>query len=115
MSGKTVLRVGDKILVDIPNTIGREQKGTRPWIVIAIPTKRKHDRQRLELVIAVPLTRTEHRWWTVVRLSENSFALCHNLQSLSVERSMKTLGRIDEKSLAKIRYVTSSLLFHPLR
>lgn len=101
---------GDIVLANLDPATGHEQKGKRPVIVIS-------HLHRFGLIIVVPLTTKDKGWWTQVRISkdesrlpEDSFALCHQIRSLSVERVDTFTGRISPLSLGKIKTVLGRVL-----
>lgn len=76
---------GDVVIVNLKPTKAREQKGVRPAIVIT-------HLHRFGLIVIVPLTTKDKGWWTQVKISkgegeltEDSFTLCHQIRSLSLE------------------------------
>ncbi len=75
---------GEIVLADLNPTVGHEQKGIRPCVIISVPTKEVGTGHTLGLVVVVPLSTKNRSWWTVVPLRrfktglhKDSFALCH--------------------------------------
>jgi mRNA interferase MazF len=66
-------------------TIGREQRGHRPYLVLS--DERFH--QRREVVIAVPMTTTFKQWPTRVPLGQGSWAIAEQPTTVSVQRITK--------------------------
>ncbi len=106
---------GDILLINLGelNTseiIGREQGKTRPCIVIK-------SLSRIGLLIVVPLTGTKPNSSIYYKveienssLDKTSYALCHQIRTLSIERVIKKLGDVDELDLDKIQWVLYDLL-----
>ncbi len=100
---------GDIVVVDLGETIGHEQEGRRPVVVVS---------QILigNLIVIIPLTRKEKSWWTVVRIKEgeggvkmDSFALCHQIRSISLKRVIEKWSRIESDTLARIKTVLANI------
>lgn len=101
---------GDVVVANLDPAKGHEQRGRRPVVILS------HLRQ-FGLIIIVPLTTKDKGWWTQVgipkgesRLPEDSFALCHQIRSLSVERVETFSGRISPLTLGKIKTVLGGIL-----
>ena len=87
---------GDVWLVDFSATLGREQAGSRPALVIS-PNKFNHG--PAELAIVVPFTRTDRQIPLHVSvdppeggLRERSVAMCEMIRSISRERLVQRWG-----------------------
>jgi mRNA interferase MazF len=86
---------------------GHEQGFDRPCIVIkAFP--------HLELVVVTPCTSKEPKYnhYTIVKLhkgagglSSDSFALCHQIRTISFDRIKNKRGKLDNKDLLKVQTV----------
>lgn len=101
------LEPGTVIWVSMDPTIGREQAGRRPAVVVAssgylaaVP----------ELVIVVPATTTDRGWPHHVALSGPSLELAHQSyamteqpRTISRRRIFNTAGQVDDTCLAAIR------------
>ena len=95
--GPAAPRRGDLYLTDPGATVGREQSGRRPYLVLSIAPM---NHSPLGLVIAVPLTTTD---WTNplhVRLDPTesglprvSYAMPEMVRSISTTRLSRRLGR----------------------
>ncbi|MBD3404523.1 MAG: hypothetical protein GF411_00130 [Candidatus Lokiarchaeota archaeon] len=105
-----------KVQLDIG--IGSEINGKiRPCIVLAVPTKQegRHSGES-GLVIIVPLTSTDLKFWTVVRikkrtgLDNESYALCHQIRSISSERIVEKSGKIDPYTFKIIHMTVGRML-----
>ena len=109
------MQPGTIVQVDLglpPGTNGREQQKHRPCVVLA------HWPQ-LQLLIAVPISGNKPpvELYTTVELkagsnglTKDSFALCHQLRSVSVERLGRTLGRLNALDLEKVRAVVKGMM-----
>ncbi|MHA1883295.1 MAG: type II toxin-antitoxin system PemK/MazF family toxin [Candidatus Thorarchaeota archaeon] len=109
-------QAGDIVVLNLNPTIGYEQGGSRPNIIVSVPTKDRAHSKKFEIIIAVPLTTTKRNWWTVVPirnqsgLRQESYALCHNIRAVSTDRVSDTTGSIDSKLLTTIRLVLRDIL-----
>ena len=119
MSPSSKISVGDIVLLELGSTEGSEQSGYRPSIVVSVPTKQIRGSKNLGLLIIIPLTTTNKTWWTVVPVSKNeglitdSYALCHQIRAVSVQRVKKIVGHVQGKTILKIRLVLVNLLGLP--
>ena len=91
---------------------GREQQKHRPCVVLV------HWPQ-LQLLLAAPISgnRPKVELYTTVELragsnglTKDSFALCHQLRSVSEERVGRTLGRLTALDLEKMRAVVKGMM-----
>jgi mRNA interferase MazF len=96
---------GDIIWADLTPTIGKEQAGIRPVIVLS------HDvfNDRSETVIAIALTGKEPRASfpltleiTSAKLPKRSWAKLGQIRTISVARLSKKLGRVSPEELDRI-------------
>jgi mRNA interferase MazF len=106
---------GTIVQVDLglpPGTKGREQQKPRPCVVVV------HWPQ-LQLLMAVPISgnRPKVELYTTVALkpganglTKDSFALCHQLRSISEERVGRALGGLSSLDLEKVRAVVKAML-----
>lgn len=86
---------------------GHEQGYDRPCVIIkAFP--------HLELVVVTPCTTKEPKFnhYTIVKLSKgagglssDSFALCHQIRTISFDRIKSKFGKLDNKDLLKVQTV----------
>jgi mRNA interferase MazF len=97
---------GDVWDLDLDPTRGREPAGRRPALIISVDL---FNRGPAELVVAVPLTRTERnvRWHVSVSppeggVVERSFIKCEDVRSLSKSRLARYRGRISAITMAAI-------------
>lgn len=89
---------GEVYVGDPDPVVGHEQDGRRPFLVISVDPM---NRSAAKLVIAVPLTTTDHGSKLHVRveppaggLDRVSFAMAEMVRSFSSERLRKRLGRV---------------------
>jgi len=114
MVGVTTVRTGDIWLAQLDPTIGHEQGGRRPVVVIssgglhALP---------INMVVVVPLTGNDRGLVTQPRvsgpdsgLSRASFARPEDLRSIDVSRLQRRLGEVGDAELAEIRKVVRYFL-----
>jgi mRNA interferase MazF len=106
---------GTIVQVDLglpPGTKGREQQKHRPCVVVI------HWPQ-LQLLMAVPISGSKPKvelYTTVILkpgsngLIKESFALCHQLRSVSEERVGRTLGNLSALDLEKVRAVVKGMM-----
>ena len=76
---------GDVVWADMAPTVGREQRGHRPYLVLS--DERFH--QAREVVIAVPMTTTHKPWPTRVPVGTGSWAIAEQPTTVSVRRITK--------------------------
>lgn len=86
---------------------GHEQGKDRPCVVIKAFNN-------LQLVVVIPLTRTEPKYslFTMVKilkgsggLTADSYALCHQIRTISVDRILSKRGQLETKDILKIHSV----------
>jgi mRNA interferase MazF len=87
-------------------TIGREQAGVRPALVVSV---NGFNEGPAELVVVVPLTRTERkvRWHVRIAppeggLTAESFVQCENVRSVSKARLKRHRGRVTLQTFEQI-------------
>ena len=92
--------------LDFDPIMGREQAGFRPALILSVDL---FNVGPSELMVAVPITRTERkiRWHVPVRppeggLSDESFIQCENVRSLSKRRLKRLRGRVSSETLAQV-------------
>lgn len=100
---------GDIVVIDLGETVGHEQKGKRPSVLVSDCL--------FGVMIIVPLTTKERSWWTVVEIEKGegglkgkSFALCHQLRAISAERIKNKIGSLKLDTLNKIKTVLANIL-----
>jgi mRNA interferase MazF len=92
--------------VDLNPTRGREQRGSRPAVVVSTD---RFNKGAAELVVIVPLTTTERGIPLHVRidppeggLKRRSFAKCEDVRSVSKERLLKRFGTVSRTTMDQI-------------
>ncbi|BBZ26116.1 mRNA interferase [Mycolicibacterium madagascariense] len=101
------LEPGTVVWIDLDPTVGREQAGRRPAVVVA---SNGYLGAVKELVIVVPAT-TRRRGWPQhveltgpgLRLSEPTYAMTEQPRTISRRRVTGRAGRVGDPCLATIR------------
>jgi mRNA interferase MazF len=109
MVGVTTVRTGEIWLAELDPTIGHEQGGRRPVVVVssnglhALP---------INMVVVVPLTSHDRGLVTQPQirgaqtgLRQASFARPEDMRSVDAGRLQRRLGQVSESDLADIRKV----------
>jgi mRNA interferase MazF len=99
-------RRGDIWMVDLSPTRGHEQAGRRPGLVVSVDL---FNRGPAGLVVVAPITSRERRipFHVGVRPPEGglkvpSWIKCEDVRSVSRERLIELLGRVDAASLVEV-------------
>lgn len=97
---------GEIWLVSFDPTLGREQAGTRPALVLSID---KYNLGASELVIVLPLTSKDKRQPAYVAvhppeagLSMTSYVKCDDVRSVSKVRLKKLFGRVSPTTMVEV-------------
>jgi mRNA interferase MazF len=97
---------GDIWLVDLDPTLGREQAGTRPALVIS---ENLFNQGYAELVIIVPITSQNKKIRSHVKIAQGegglsleSFAKCEDIRSVSKRRLIKKLGNVSRQTIENV-------------
>ena len=97
---------GEVWLANFNPTLGREQAGIRPCLIISVDP---FNHGALDLVVAVPVTSTQRGWPTHVPveppeggLKNISFVKCEDVRSMSVNRLIKRLGKVTPQRVAAV-------------
>lgn len=97
---------GDVWSVVLDPTIGREQAGTRPALVISVD---KFNHGPSDLIIVLPMTTHDKKQPLHVPvnppeggLPRTSFVKCEDVRSVSKERFRKRYGSISRETLAEV-------------
>ena len=97
---------GEIWVADLNPTRGREQRGTRPVLVVSAD---RLNHGPAQLVVVVPLTTTDRRIPLHVRIDpptggvrEASFAMCEAVRSIAKERLHGRLGEVAPATLALV-------------
>lgn len=99
------LQPGDVVWVTLDPTVGREQSGRRPAVVVS---STGHLWIADTLVIVVPVTSVDRGWSNHVPLPDgllgrDSRAMTEQVRTLSRRRVVGTAGRVDAETLTEIR------------
>jgi mRNA interferase MazF len=97
---------GEVWLVSLDPTIGREQSGTRPALIISDDL---FNQSHAELVIAIPITSKAKGIRSHVQvlppeggLGLQSYIKCEDVRSISIHRLNKRLGRVTFSTLDQV-------------
>ena len=96
------LPAGTVVLVDLGATVGREQSGIRPAVVVS---SGDYTDVVDSLMVIVPCTRTTRGWVNHVRLegetglNHETFGLTEQVRTVATERVLRVLGRVDAPTL----------------
>jgi len=101
----SALRQGDVVWAWLDPSVGREQSGRRPVVVVSSDG---HLDVITTLLVAVPVSRTDRGWPNHVALSGEAglpagFAMTEQPRTLSRDRVGEVLGRVDAPCLAEIK------------
>jgi mRNA interferase MazF len=98
---------GSLVLVDLEPTLGHEQRGTRPCLVVSDPAV--NSSQRFPLLAVVPITGTPAPGALYPPLAPGangltkpSYALVDQLRSIDKQRIRRRYGQVSEAELAAI-------------
>jgi mRNA interferase MazF len=113
----TRLRPGSVVWVSLDPTVGREQAGTRPAVVVA---SAGYLRAVQELAIVLPATTTDRGWPHHVELSgpelnlpHTTYAMTEQPRTVSRRRFTGSAGHVDENCLALLRRWLDDFLCQP--
>jgi mRNA interferase MazF len=111
------IRSGSVVWVSLDPTVGREQAGTRPAVVVASPG---YLRAVQELAIVLPATTTDRDWPHHVKLSgprlslpHTTYAMTEQPRTVSRRRFTGSAGHVDEACLAALRRWLDDFLYQP--
>jgi mRNA interferase MazF len=97
---------GEVWYADLAPTRGHEQSGQRPVLVVSVD---RYNEGPAGLVLVLPITSTQRGilYHVPVKppeggLKKSSDILCDAIRSISKERLVRRLGRIDQKTLAAV-------------
>jgi len=97
---------GEIWLVNLDPTLGREQAGTRPALIIS---ENLFNQSHAELVIVIPITSQNRNIRSHVRiakgesgLSLESFAKCEDVRSIAKQRLTKRLGKVSKPVIESV-------------
>ncbi|MBZ0272227.1 type II toxin-antitoxin system PemK/MazF family toxin [bacterium] len=103
-----ILERGTIVFANLSPTIGHEQRGFRPCVVVSSPDT--SDAQRFGIVAIIPVTRTAGIGILYPRISpgkgsrltHDSYALIDQIRAIDHRRIQRRLGRITDSELAAI-------------
>ncbi len=105
---------GDIWMVDLSPTRGREQDGMRPALILSVD---KFNHGPADLVIVVPITKTERRIPTHVLvpageagLTFDSYIKCEDLRSISKDRLVRRMGEVSYPRIESVQKYVRVLL-----
>jgi len=106
---------GSIILLDLDPTVGREQRGVRPCVVVSDPDVVSDQRFPLVCVVPITGTRGEGALYPPLRpgrsgLSKSSYALIDHLRSVDKRRVRRVFGRLTDHELDAIDEGLASFL-----
>lgn len=97
---------GEVWLLDLNPTLGREQAGTRPALVVS---DNIFNRGPAELVIVVPITSQDKKIRSHIRIRKgeagltlDSFAKCEDVRSVSKQRFVRRFGIVEDSTIASV-------------
>lgn len=97
---------GEIWLTSLNPTMGHEQAGTRPCLIISVD---RLNHGRGGITILIPITSTERGIATHVEvhppegaLKNRSFIKCEDVRSLSKQRLIKRFGSVSPKTMAEV-------------
>ncbi len=97
---------GDVWSINLDPTLGREQSGTRPGLVISV---NKFNHGPADLVIILPITSKDKKQPIHVPvkppeggLSAPSFIKCEDIRSIAKQRLEQFYGRVSAETLAEV-------------
>ena len=103
---------GEVWLLDLNPTLGREQSGTRPALIVS---DNIFNRGPADLAIVVPITSKDKNVRSHIRIPKgeagltlDSYAKCEDIRSVSKQRFIRRFGSVDEET---IRSVEETLRF----
>jgi mRNA interferase MazF len=97
---------GEIWLVNLDPTLGREQSGTRPALVIS---ENLFNQSYADLVMVIPITSQNKNIRSHVPVAQGeggltleSYAKCEDVRSISKQRLKKRLGKVSEQTVEQI-------------
>jgi mRNA interferase MazF len=109
MVGVTAARTGEIWLAQLDPTVGHEQGGRRPVVVVS---SNDFHALPIDMIVVVPLTGHDRGLVTQPRIASErsglrrvSFARPEDLRSIAAARLQRRLGHVSDEELAEIRKV----------
>jgi len=97
---------GDVWQVQFSPTRGREQEGSRPAVIVSVD---KFNKGPAELVIAIPMTRTNRNIASHVRVAKHeggldwdSYVMVEAIRSISKERLLHYRGTLEPSTIKSV-------------
>ena len=97
---------GEIWLVTLDPTVGREQAGTRPALVIS---DNLFNHSHAELVVVLPITSKSKNIRSHVEvappdggLNATSYIKCEDIRSISIQRLVRRLGKVMAKTMDEV-------------
>lgn len=112
------LIAGLVVFADLNPTVGREQAGTRPCVVVS---SSDFTDVRRQLAIVVPCTTTRRDWINHIELSGPTglsaitFAITEQPRTISSTRVHRVLGSVDDQTLSQVARWVHTWIQAPLR
>lgn len=101
-----VLMRGDIWVVEFDPTVGREQAGVRPGLVV---TNDRHNRLNTGLVGFVPITSRQRDWSSYIEiggpdtgLAVTSYVTADQVWTMSVRRVRRRIGHVDAAVMDRV-------------
>ncbi len=108
------MKYGEVWLINLDPTIGREQAGTRPALIVSADS---FNASGLELVIVCPITSKYKGFPTHVGLHkgngglvQDSYVKAEDIRAISTQRLSKKLGTVDRQSMSKVASILQKIL-----
>lgn len=105
---------GEVWLLDLNPTLGREQAGTRPALVIS---DNIFNRGPADLVIVVPITSQKKNIRSHIHISKgeagltlDSYAKCEDIRSVSKQRFIRRFGSLEAATLGSVEEILRFLM-----
>lgn len=105
---------GEIWLANLSPTIGNEQKGLRPVLVIS---ENQFNSSKLNLCVIIPLTTKGKNYPSHIKiepvisnLKQTSYIMCEAIRSVSKTRLIKKMGIISEDTLNNVREILNFIL-----
>ena len=110
------LAPGDVVWVDFGQTVGREQHGERPAVVIGAA---QHARTARGLVIVVPCTSRARGWRShllvagAVDITRPTFAMTEQPRTVAIERIVHFMGTVHARCRQEIALAVRGWIMQP--
>lgn len=105
---------GEVWLLDLNPTLGREQAGTRPALVIS---DNIFNNGPADLVIVVPITSKDKKVRSHIKIEKgeanltlDSFVKCEDVRSVSKQRFIRRFGSVSQTTLESVQEILRFLL-----